>query len=244
MLERDLDDEQLWARLSTLGAEELPALLQHGSTTEKHLIKLLQRPDLPSEFLGQLAATHWAGGLRIQFGLVNHPKTPLPVAMNLAKFLFWRDLNLVSQNFRLATEVRHIAESTLQQRLPAMAVGEKVTLARLAAGQTLKMLRLDKDPKVIQALLENPRLVEEDVLYLVSQARTPAPVLESVARDPKWSSRREVRVSLLRNPRTPIASAITFISSLTSVEMKVLVNDLKVPLSIRKMLQNRLGGQG
>ncbi len=242
MLEPDLDDEQLWARLSTLGVEDLPVLLQHRSTTEKHLIKLLQRPDLPSEFLGQLASTHWAGTLRVQFCLVNHPRTPLAVAMNLAKFLFWRDLNLVAQNFRLPTEVRHVAESTLQQRLPAMAVGEKVTLARLAGGQTLKMLRLDKDPKVIQALLENPRLMEEDVLYLVSQARTPAPVLESVARDPKWSSRREVRIALLRNPRTPLAAAITFISSLTSVEMKSLVNDLKVPLSIRKMLQNKLGG--
>jgi hypothetical protein len=122
-----------------------------------------------------------------------------------------------------------------------MAVGEKITLARLAAGQVLKALRHDKDPSVIQALLENSRLVEEDVLYLVCQQRTPAPVLEAVARDPKWSARREVRIALLRNARTPLSSAVAFIRSLTAVEAKSLVNDGKVPLAVRRMLQSRLG---
>ena len=144
-------------------------------------------------------------------------------------------------NFQLATEVRHCAEQILFQRLPAMAIGEKISLARLAAGQVLKGLRHDKDPKVVQALLENPRCVEEDVLYLVSQQRTPAPVLEAVAKDPRWSSRREVRIALLRNARTPLSSAITFISSLTLVEAKSLINDGKVPLAVRRMLRSRLG---
>jgi hypothetical protein len=177
----------------------------------------------------------------VQCALVNHPNTPLPDALNLVKFLFWRDLNQVAVNFKLATDVRHYAEQILFQRLPAMAAGEKITLARLAAGQVLKALRLDKDPSVIQALLENPRLVEEDVLYLASQQRTPAPVLEAVARDPKWSARREVRIALLRNARTPLSSAIAFVRSLTAVEAKSLATDAKVPLAIRRMIQTKLG---
>jgi hypothetical protein len=43
-----------------------------------------------------------------------------------------------------------------------MAVGEKMSLARLCAGQVLKSLRAEKDPMVVQALLENGRLVEDE----------------------------------------------------------------------------------
>jgi hypothetical protein len=244
MLDPKLDEDALWARLPTLDSADLASLLDHPAVKDRHFVKLLQRQDLTSEFLTRVAKSRWVGSARVQFCLVNHPRTPLVESMNLVKFLFWRDLNLVIQNFRLASEVRHLAEAALQQRLPAMAVGEKVTLARIAAGQVLKMLRLEKDGRIIQALLENSRLVEEDVLYLVSQARTPAPVLEAVCRDPKWSCRREVRIALLRNPRTPLAAAITFVSSLTATEMRELLNDPKVPIAIRKMLQRKLGKLG
>lgn len=241
MLEPGLSEEALWAKLPSLTAEDLVPLLSYPSTRDRHVVKVLHRPDLSESFLGEVAHSKWVGSARVQFNLVNHPNTPLGEAMNFVKFLFWRDLNLVIQNFRLSSEVRHHAEAVLQQRLPAMAAGEKVTLARLAAGQILKILRNDKDPKVIKALLENSRIVEEDVLFLVSQSRTPTPVLEEVARDPRWSSRREVRMALLRNPRTPLSTTSSFISNLTTTEMKALVNDMKVPLPVRRMLQNRLG---
>ena len=241
MLMPQMTDEELWALMPTLGMDDVPAFLTHGATKEQHVLKLLTRRDVSGQALGLIAHSRWAGTLRIQFALVNHPNTPPAEAMNFVKFLFWRDLNQITQNFLLPTEVRHRAENVLFQRLPAMAIGEKISLARLAGGQVLKTLRLEKDPKIIQALLENSRLVEEDVLYLVSQARTPAPVLESVARDPKWSARREVRIALLRNGRTPLSAAVTFISSLTSVELKGLVNDAKVPLAVRRMIEKRLG---
>ncbi len=103
------------------------------------------------------------------------------------------------------------------------------------------MLRLEKDPRVVQGLLENPRITEDDVLFLVNQPRTPAPVLEQVARDPKWSSRREVRIALLRNGSTPLSLAVTFISNLSLTELRTLLSDPKVPLSIRRMIETRVG---
>ena len=241
MLDPHLKDEDLWALMPQMSVEDIPALLVHPAAKEQHVLKFLTRRDLPEASLGLIAHSRWAGTLRVQCALVNHPHTPLPDALNLVKFLFWRDLNQVAVNFQLAADVRHYAEQILFQRLPAMAAGEKITLARLAAGQVLKALRHDKDPSVIQALLENPRLVEDDVLYLASQQRTPAPVLEAVARDPKWSARREVRIALLRNARTPLSSAVSFIRSLTAVEAKSLATDAKVPLAIRRMLQTKLG---
>ncbi len=243
MLDTKLTSDQLWTVLETIQGEDLFSLLSHPSASEKHIVKLLERQDLGEAFLRKTAQSQWMKHPRVQFYFVNHPQAPLADSMNFVKFLFWRDLNLVLTNFRIPTEVRHAAESMLIQRLPALATGEKITLARLAAGQVLKMLRLEKDPRVVQGLLENPRITEDDVLFLINQPRTPAPVLEQVARDPKWSSRREVRVALLRNGSTPLALAVSFISSLSLTELRTLLSDPKVPLPVRRMIETRVGAR-
>ena len=242
MIDPALDEDALWAELPNLQDEDLPSVLSHPSANERHILKLLMRPSLPAEFLAMVGKCKWANTLRMQSALAMHPNTPVAEAMNLVKFLFWRDLNLVILNFRIAAEVRHAAESMLIQRLPSMAVGEKMTLARITGGQIIKALRLEKDSRVVKALLENPRLVEEDVLFLASQPRVPAPVLEAVAQDPRWSSRKEVRTALLRNSHTPLALTLSFINSLTAHDLRTLVADMKVPLAVRKAIQRKLGG--
>lgn len=242
MLRPEMTSDELWAALPGVPVEELAALLDHPAADEKHVLKTLERTDLPAPFLQLVAKSRWVRSLRVQYFLVNHPHTPVAEAMNLVKFLFWRDLNYTTQNFRIPPEVRHAAEGMLIQRLPALAIGEKMALARLAGGQILKMLRLDKDARVIEALLDNPRAVEEDVLYIINQGRTPAPVLESIARDPKWSCRKEVRVALLRNPATPLSLAIPFVAQMSAADLKNLANDGKVPTAVRRMIQTRLGG--
>ncbi len=242
MLQANMTDEALWAALPSLNAEELASLPCHVAAKERHILKILDRRDLTADFLKEIAHnTRWAKSPRIKFKLVNHSNTPLGDAMNMTKFLFWRELNLTLQNFRLRSEIRHVAESVLLKRLPAMAVGERVALARVAAGQILKMLRTQKEPRIIQALLTNQRLVEDDVLFLVNRQSTPAPALEAVARDFKWSSRREVRSALLRNPKAPLAVVVGFISSLTSVEALALLKDPKVPQAVRRLVRKRLG---
>jgi hypothetical protein len=241
MLDLTLTEDELWAELPGLPVSELPSLVTHPATRERHIVKVLERADLPENFLNSVAHSKWARSLRVQFSLVNHPSTPVGEAMNLVKFLFWRDLNLTIQNFKVSTEVRHQAEAVLLQRLPAMATGEKITLGRLAAGRVLKAMRKEKDPQVIRALLKNSRLVEEDVLFLINQPRTPSPVLGAVARDPKWSPRVDVRIGLIRNARTPLAAVIPFIGSLNMNHVRNLATDPKVPQALRRMLQTRLG---
>ena len=240
MLKKDLTAESLWAEIPKIAPSDLQDVLDHPAAGERHIVKILLRPELPENFLRELAHSHWAGNARVQFGLVNHPRTPLGDSLNLVKFLMWRDLNLTAINFKLASELRHAAESNLIQRLPGMAVGEKITLARLAGGQVLKGLRAEADPGIIEAFLENQRLVEEDVLFIINRPRTIAPVLEMVARDKKWSARKEVRIALIRNPKTPLSAVVPFIVQMTTGDLKPLADDPKVPLALRRMIQTRL----
>ncbi len=55
-----------------------------------------------------------------------------------------------------------------------MSVGERVTLARRAPGETLTRLCADLDGRVVAAALDNPRLTEERLLPLVQSPKSDA----------------------------------------------------------------------
>ena len=124
-----------------------------------------------------------------------------------------------------------------------MATGDKITLARITAGDVLKTMRLEKDSRIINALLQNPRMTEEDILFIVNQPKTPSPILEVIAKSSKWSCRKEVKIALLRNSATPLSQAIALISGLLSTDLKMLISDQKVKLALRKMMETKLKGQ-
>lgn len=243
MLQESLTSEQLWAAIDRLSLEELSSILSHPQATEMHIVKVLSRKDVSENFLQLVGKSQWMKYPRVQFYFVNNPKTPPAEAMNYIRHLFWRDLNFVLTNIKLATEVRHLAESVVIQRLPTMATGDKITLARITAGDVLKTMRLEKDSRIINALLQNPRITEEDVLFIVNKPKTPSPVLEVIAKSSKWSCRKEVKIALIRNNATPLSQAIALISGILSTDLKMLITDQKVKLVLRRMMETKLKGQ-
>lgn len=243
MLLDNMTSEELFSCINTLRDDELYGVLTHPKATEMHIVKILTRRDLSEKFLQTVARSEWMKYSRVQFYVVNNPKTPPGEAMNFVRLLFWRDLNFVVTNFKLSSQVRHLAENVIIQRLPTMATGDKITLARLTAGEVLKTLRLEKDPKIINALLSNPRITEEDILFIVNLPKTPSTVLEVICQNAKWSARKEVKLALLRKHSTPLPLAINLLGGLTVQDLKILVSDLKVPLALRRMMETKLGSK-
>ncbi|MCX7829553.1 MAG: hypothetical protein N2445_00630, partial [Acidobacteria bacterium] len=133
MLDFSLTPEQLWAEIDKMRLEDLSSILTHPQATEMHIVKILGRKDISENFLQLVGRSSWMKYPRVQFYFVNNPKTPPAEAMNYIRLLFWRDLNFVLTNIKLASEVRHLAESIVIQRLPTMATGDKITLARITA---------------------------------------------------------------------------------------------------------------
>ena len=103
--------------------------------------------------------------------------------------------------------LRRAAEIQLAARLPGLAVGEKVSLARRSGAGVIALLRQDPSPRVIAALLDNSRLTEGLLAPVVHRAATPAAILELIAADRRWGVRYPLRLALARNPATPLATA-------------------------------------
>jgi len=59
--------------------------------------------------------------------------------------------------------VRRVANRKILERLPHLASGERITLARFADRDLIPSLLKDPDRAVFSALLQNPRLLPEDL---------------------------------------------------------------------------------
>jgi hypothetical protein len=93
---------------------------------------------------------------------------------------------------------------------------------------------------VLRALLGNGRLVEADAVRIASGTGTPGEVLRTLAEDPAWGVRRSVRTALLRNPRTPVASALGLMCRMPRRDLVRLAEDREAPRIVRVGAERRL----
>lgn len=169
--------------------------------------------------------------------------TPLTAAMSLVAGLYWRELAQLAKDVRLRPQLRRQSEQLLIQRLGRLALGEKIALARIATAPLVAELRKDSHPRVMAALLENPRLAESDLLpLLIGDGGTPS-TLTVIAKSRRWANRRPIRLALARNHRTPLALALNILPSISKSDLGELCRDPRVPPAIRKRCEVLLGRQ-
>ena len=90
-------------------------------------------------------------------------------------------------------------------------LGERRSLARQPDRNLIGHLVLDPDPIVIRNLLQNPRLIELDVLRIASQRPVRSEVLREVFQASRWSGRRQIQLALIQNPYTPTQIGISLV---------------------------------
>jgi hypothetical protein len=211
---------------------------------EGHYLRLLRQGDLSGEDLDAILQDRSARKFHaVRLALVAHPRTPRREALNLVSTLFWRDLAQLSANSRVHPEVRRAADRDLLRRLPEMAVAERIDLAKVVGRGTLVVLRMDPDPRVLAAILDNRFATEPDVVQ--AAARGASPVLEVIAEHPRWSVRAAVRSALLRNRDLPVARALTLLTRATADDLLGLRDSPGVPQLLKacaeRVLARRAG---
>jgi len=212
------------------GAGEMVTLLEHPDTEEAHVLAVLRKRNLPSAVIEAVSRhERWNGRYPVKAAVVNHPKTPKTLALRLMSLLFWKELLRASTNFRLSMPVRIAAEGHLVARLSKMELGEKISLARSAPPRVVTQLLAEAQPPVIDALLMNPRLREAEVIGLAERTDVSSEVLRVLGRSERWSSRYPTKLALVKNPRTPIHTALTLLGSLPRREIEKLVYSDSLP---------------
>jgi hypothetical protein len=237
---------ELELRLREAGAEELLELLrEHAGRLEvREAQQALRNPHCSREAVELLAEEgRLLSYYELRRDLALHPRTPEPLALRHVPGLFWRDLMTLGLDTRIHPRVRRAADQYLTVRLPELALGEKINIARRCGPGILAQLRHDPNPRVIAALLDNPRLTEDALAPIVHAATTPGPVLAAIAADRRWGVRPALQASLARHPATPVATALRLLPLLRKAELRGVAQDPRAPEPVRLRARLLLGEQ-
>jgi hypothetical protein len=240
----DAGDLELAGRLREAASEELLALVrEHLARLDPPLVKaVLHNPYATAEVVDAIASQpRLLSFYEVRRDIALNPRTPEILAQRLIPGLFWRDLSALGADTRLHPRLRRSADQMLATRLPELAVGEMVTMARRAGPGLLAQLRHDPSPRVIGAMLDNPRLTEDILAPVVHSATTPGPVLALIAADRRWGLRHGLQVAICRNPGTPLATALRLLPSLRKSELKAVTSDPRLAEAVRQRARLLLG---
>lgn len=221
-------EEMVERWIGELGPPDVGRILRNPHTGERIVRRLLAQKRLMSFY-------------QVRRDLALHPRTPTASAMNLVKGLYWRDLVAMGQNVRIPPRVRQAADRRLGDRLPGLAVGERVAIARRASPGLLQKLRADPSPRVVEAMMESPRCSVGILLPLASSEAATGPVLAAVAKHPRWGVRYPIRVALCRNPQTPAQVSLSLLPMLKKVDLRAVSRELRLPTVVRRRAKVLLG---
>lgn len=240
-------EPELHLRLREAGSEELLALLRGhaGELTPPAVRHALRNPYCTAEAIEAVVAEQrLLSFYEVRRDLAFHPRTPETLAARFVPTLWWRDLMALALDTRLRPALRRTAEVHLGTRLPELAVGEKVSLARRASPGIISQLRHDPSPQVIAALLDNPRLTEGQLVHLLHGASTPPAILELIANDRRWGVRYPLRLALVRNPATPLKISWRLLEALRKPDLRPVAADPRLPEPVRRRARVLLGDSG
>lgn len=124
--------------------------------------------------------------------------------------------------------------SSPMHRIQAMNPNERMRLA-LKGGRTERRILLrDTSPRVLMALLGNPRIESEDVLRIVKSTHANGAILKRVAADRRWSQNAEIRNAVVRNPKTPTPLALRLLETLRTTDLQVLAKAGQTKEALRR----------
>ena len=195
--------------------------LQNPELGEAHLFALLKRPNLPEGVIrGIYRLPQLAGSRRLKIALAGHPATPPPLLAELLAQLHLLELAAVARLPGVSPDHRGAAQQAMVKRLPDTETGTKITLARRGSGAVLEALLAEGEPRLVDAVLANPALLESSLLALLRSGTVTAETISAVARHPRWGVRPNIRLAALNNRNTPPIWFTLFLPSLGSAELK------------------------
>ncbi|HEY4710867.1 MAG TPA: hypothetical protein VIH46_11905 [Candidatus Acidoferrales bacterium] len=203
------------------GEQVLLALLANPNLDEPHVAVLLERLDLPASVLSAVASDgKWTSSEGVRVRLARHPRTPKRFALAAVRQLFLFDLVRLSLLPSAPPDIRRVAEEVILTRVPHLAVGEKLTLARRGPARVAGAILLEGHAQAVKLALANAFLTEAQVLKVLANPGVPERVVRAIAHHPKWSCQYNVRIALVRNTHTPQASVGALLPQLTLGDLK------------------------
>jgi hypothetical protein len=119
-------------------------------------------------------------------------------------------------------------------RIMRMGVKDRVKLAMKGDREARNILIRDPNRLVSSAVVNNPRISEQEVETISSMRSINEDILRLIASNRQWSRSYNVMHNLARNPRTPMANVMTIMSRLQLRDLVALSKNRNVSDAVRR----------
>jgi hypothetical protein len=119
-------------------------------------------------------------------------------------------------------------------RILKMTMKDRVKLAMKGDREARNILIRDPNRVVCQAVIQNPRITEQEVEKIAAMRTVPDDVLRQIAINRQWARNYVIMHTLAKNPRTPIGNVVTILTRLQLRDLLNLSKDRNVPEAVRK----------
>jgi hypothetical protein len=127
-------------------------------------------------------------------------------------------------------------------RMRGLSQMEKLLLAVKAERSERALLLQDNDPRVLLSLLRNPRLTVDEVARLAKSSFLNFQIADVIVKTTQWMSSLDVRLGLIRNPKTPPAMALQILPSLPESEIRSIAR-ASTNMALKQAALRRLQGK-
>ncbi len=120
-------------------------------------------------------------------------------------------------------------DRSLWMKIEHMTVPQKVRLALVGSAFARSILIHDQRRPVFMAVLESPKLSENEIVSFASDKSLSEELIRRISRNREWVRLYSVKRALVMNPKTPPITAMQLLSYLSKRELKILSKSHDVP---------------
>ena len=122
---------------------------------------------------------------------------------------------------------------TLLQRLATMTVAQRVQFAIKGGSEARRTLIRDTNKVVQRAVLQSPRLTDQEVEAFASMSSLTDEILRLIAKNRNFRKNYVVVRNLMNNPKTPLDVSLHMLPILNPLDLKRLCTNKNIPETLR-----------
>lgn len=129
---------------------------------------------------------------------------------------------------------------TATQKLAKMSFSGRLKAAVRGSREMRALLIRDSNKMIAAAVLSSPKLSEPEIEGFARMASISEEILRIIASNRAWTKNYNVMLGLTKNPKTPLAMTLNFMSRLSGRDLQMLSVDRNVPEPLRVAARKRV----
>jgi hypothetical protein len=148
---------------------------------------------------------------------------------------------LVEDNDQQGTEEQ---KQSLYSKIRGMTVSEKIKLATVGNREARNLLIKDVNKVVINAVINNPRLTEDDAIGYAKNLNLSDEVVKLISQKKELFKNYQIKLALVSNPKNPIATSLKLLNHLREKDLRYISRTKNVPTIISTAAMKLLAKRG